>query len=345
MLQTILGEINASEVGAVLPHEHFFSDLRPLVAPLDNGIFYDKVRLSNYGALSRNPYAVLDNAVLDSETAVEDELTRIKNAGFNLAADVTTADFGRTDDNILKLKRLSEKTGVNIILGCGSYIDAAVCDEIKALPTEQMEKIIVKELTEGIGETGIKAGVIGEIGSGLTVSENEVRFLTAAAHAQNLTGFGMHIHACLWNRTGLDALDICIKAGANPEKICIDHVDVMLDEEYILSIMERGAYAEFDDFGKEYYVDRKNRNLLLHSFAYDTQRVKTIKKLIEKGFRNRILISNDVCLKSMLHSFGGWGYDHIGANVVPMMEDFGIGDDDIRAIIRDNPIRFLERGN
>lgn len=345
MLQTIHGEADASLVSAALPHEHFFSDLRPLVAPLDNGIFYDKVQLNNYGALSRNPYAVLDNAVLDSENSVEDELNRIKKAGFNLAADVTTADFGRTAENILKLKELSEKTGVNIILGCGSYIEDAVSDAVKALSVEQMEKIIIKELTVGIEDTGIKAGVIGEIGSGFKVSENEAKFLTAAAHAQNITGFGMHIHACLWNRTGLDALDIAVRAGANPEKICIDHVDVMLDEEYILSIMEKGAYAEFDDFGKEYYVDRKNRNVLLHSFAYDAQRVQIIKKLIEKGFKNQILISNDVCLKSMLHSFGGWGYDHIGENIVPMMEDFGISNEDIIAIIRDNPIRFLERGN
>lgn len=85
MLQTIHGEADASLVSAALPHEHFFSDLRPLVAPLDNGIFYDKVQLNNYGALSRNRYAVLDNAVLDSENSVEDELNRIKKAGFNLA--------------------------------------------------------------------------------------------------------------------------------------------------------------------------------------------------------------------------------------------------------------------
>ena len=68
-------------VNAALPHEHFFSDLRTLVAPIDNGISYDKVQLNNYGALSRNPYAVLDNAVLDSESSVEDELNRIKKQG------------------------------------------------------------------------------------------------------------------------------------------------------------------------------------------------------------------------------------------------------------------------
>lgn len=343
MLQTVLGEIEASSVKAVLPHEHLLSDLRPLVSPIDNGIFYDKVRLSNRGALSRNPYAVLDNAVLDDESAIEEELNGIKKVGFNLVADVTTADFGRSKENILKIKELSKKTDINIILGCGSYIDCAVAEENKAQSVEQMQKNIIKDLTEGIDDTGIKAGVIGEIGSSLSVSEYEVKFLTAAARAQNETGFGMHIHACLWNREGLNALDIAVKAGANPEKVCIDHVDVLLDEEYILSIIEKGAYVEFDDFGKEYYVDRKNRNLLLHSFAYDTQRVEFIKRLIERGFTNQILISNDVCLKSMMHSYGGWGYDHIGKNVVPMMEDFGIGSKDINTIIRENPVRFLEK--
>jgi len=72
--------------------------------------------------------------------------------------------------------------------------------------------------------------------------------------------------------------------------------------------------------------------------------VQFIKKLIDKGFTKQILISNDVCLKSMLHLYGGWGYDHIGNNIVPMMEDFGIKPEDINTIIRDNPVRFLERG-
>ena len=172
---------------------------------------------------------------------------------------------------------------------------------------------------------------------------SEFKFLKAAAEAQNETGFGMHIHACLFNAEGLNALNYVIKCGANAQKVCINHADVALNEDYIMGVLDKGAYIEFDNFGKEYYVDRKNRNLLEGSFAYDTERVAFIKKLIEKGYKKQILITNDICLKSMLHRYGGWGYDHIGENIVPMMEDFGIRCEDIQTIILDNPLEFLER--
>lgn len=339
MIQTVTGWIENDAVKGVLPHEHILCDLRPLVAPLDNGVFYEKVSLSNYGELSRNPYAVLDNAVLDDREAAIDEMHRLRKAGFNLVADVTTADFGRDPEFY---KELTEKTGVYLVAGCGCYVDGSVSPELKSKSVAELREIILKDLTVGMDGTDIKAGVIGEIGSGMVTSANEYKFLEAAAQAQKETGFGMHIHACLWNREGLNALDYAVKCGANPEKICVDHADVVLDEEYILGILDRGAYMEFDDFGKEYYVDRQDRNLLNGSFAYDTQRVELIKKLIERGYTKQILITNDICLKSMLHAYGGWGYDHIPKHIVPMMEDFGISADDINMIIRENPIRFLE---
>ncbi len=341
MIQTVTGLIENEEVQMVLPHEHVLSDLRPGVAPLDNGVFYDKVSLLNHGELTRNPYAVLDNAVLDDRESAKMEFRRLADVGCNLVADATTVDFGR---DAVFLKELSEQSGVYIVAGCGSYTDGMVSDEIKALSAAEMKKIILKELTEGIGDTGIKAGVIGEVGSSKKISESEFKFLKAAAEAQAETGFGMHIHACLWNREGLHALDYAIGCGATAEKVCVDHSDVLLDRDYILGILDRGAYVEFDDFGKEFYVDRRNRNLLDDSFASDPERVRFIKSLVDEGYTKQILISNDICLKSMLHNYGGWGYDHIAVNVVSMMEDFGISAKDIDTIVRENPIRFLQRG-
>ena len=183
------------------------------------------------------------------------------------------------------MKELSEKTGIHIVAGCGQYIDCAVSDELKSKSVAELRQIILNDLTIGIDGTDIKAGVIGEVGSGMETSESEYKFLQAAAEAQAETGVGMHIHACLWNREGLNALKYAVKMGANPEKICVDHADVRLDEEYIMGILDMGAYVDFDDFGKEYYVDRRNRNLLLHSFATDMERVKMIKNVLLTNLR------------------------------------------------------------
>lgn len=45
VIQTVLGWVDNNKITAALPHEHVLSDLRPIVAPLDNGVFYDKVSL------------------------------------------------------------------------------------------------------------------------------------------------------------------------------------------------------------------------------------------------------------------------------------------------------------
>ncbi len=341
MIQTVLGSVGAELIVRVLPHEHMLCDLRPLVAPLDNGIFYDKVALSNYGALSRNPYAVLDNAALDDREAAAKECRLLKKAGFDLIADATTEDFGRDP---LFLRQLSLDTGVHIVAGCGSYTDVSVTEQRKRRSVDQMRQRILDDLLIGMDGTDIKAGMIGEIGSSEEMTPAEYKVLQAAAEAQSDTGFGMHIHACLWNREGLKALDHAIACGADPQKICVDHSDVLLDEGYMMGILERGAWVEFDNFGKEYYVDRWNRNLLKGSFAYDKERVVMLKKLIDRGYVNQLLVTNDICLKSMLHNYGGWGYDHIGVNVLPMMEDYGITPEQINTITRENAIDFLERG-
>ena len=340
MITTVKGNVTRENHKYVLPHEHLISDLRPLVAPIDDEDFYRELSLSNFGKVTRNPYAVLDNAYLGSVDVAVKELIEYKKAGGTLVADVTTLDFGRDPKVLLEI---SERSGVDIVAGCGSYIDASVPERIKALSKDELRDMMLNELFCGIDGTEIKAGVIGEVGSSGETTEFEKKSLMAAAEAQREAKCGMHIHACLWNREGLSALKYAIKCGANSEKICVDHSDVLLDEDYILGILDTGAYVEFDDFGKEFYVDRKNRNLLLGSFATDVERIKFIKKLIEKGYTKQILVSNDICLKSMMHTYGGWGYDHVITNTIPMMEDFGISEADINMIMTENPLRFLER--
>lgn len=340
MITTVTGDISSDGLQYILPHEHIFCDLRFGVAPLDDEDFYKPLTLQNFGKVTRNPYAVLDNALLDNIDIQVEELRAYKKAGGSLLVDVTTEDFGRDPR---KLQEASEKSGVYVVAGCGSYHDGSVAEATKALSVPELYERIMKDLCQGMEDTDIRAGVIGEVGTSGEMTPYEKKSLEAASLAQRDTGCGMHIHACLWNAEGLNALKYAVKCGANPEKIAVDHSDVLLNEDYIMGIVENGGLVDFDDFGKEFYVDRKNRNLLLGSFAPDVQRVQFIKKLIDKGFVKQILVTNDICLKSMTHHYGGWGYDHVITNIIPMMEDFGISQKDIHTIMTENPIRFLER--
>ena len=338
MITTVLGDVKAETVGHIIPHEHIYCNMSGFLNPSDDPDFFAPLSLSNYGKVRLNPYAVLDNCILDSEELMIFEIKQFKAAGGDMYVDLGRGKSRRPES----FQRISKETGVKIVAGCGIFLSPASAEE-DAMTEEDVYNMIMRDLTVGIDGTDVKAGIIGEMGSGDVMTEFQKKGIRAAARAQKETGAGLQIHASLWTREGLNALDLAIANGANPEKVCIDHSDVRLDEEYIMGILKRGALVEFDDFGKEFYCDQRRSNYLLGSFASDVERVKFIKKLCDKGYAKQILASNDICMKSMLHTYGGWGYDHIITNIVPMMEDFGISSGDIELITKINPRNLLDK--
>ncbi|MEE8116042.1 MAG: hypothetical protein V3T28_02940, partial [Gemmatimonadales bacterium] len=122
------------------------------------------------------------------------------------------------------------------------------------------------------------------------------------------------------------------------ERTIISHIDrTIFDEERLLRLADSGCVIEYDFFGWEstYYplarVDLPN----------DGMRLALIRTLIDHGHLSRIVISHDICTKTRLRRFGGHGYGHIFANVVPLMQSRGFTDNEIRALLVDNPQRLL----
>lgn len=102
-----------------------------------------------------------------------------------------------------------------------------------------------------------------------------------------------------------------------------------------------GVYVEFDNFGKEFYVPHGNPGLLKDRFVYDLERAGLIASLAGKGYLKQILISNDICLKSMLCEYGGNGYGHIFRTVKNMLCDCGLSPFQYETIVKDNAADFL----
>jgi phosphotriesterase-related protein len=152
---------------------------------------------------------------------------------------------------------------------------------------------------------------------------------------------GVIVHTYPWGKKGLEILGILNDNGASLRRVSINHVDVDIDVQYCRKIAERGAYFEFDDFGKEYFVDKRYRGFAGGIFARDIDRVKALKRLIDEGCLGNILVSCDVCLKILLHRYGGWGYDHILTHIVPMMLEEGITREQVEVILKENPKNFL----
>jgi phosphotriesterase-related protein len=292
----------------------------------------------NLGILSRDCYALRDNLLLMDEETQTEELRRFALAGGNTVVDATLPGIGRDP---AALRRIAEKTGLNIIMGTGFYVGETHPDALAEMSDAQVAALMVRELEEGVDGTDIRAGYIGEIGISEIFDDKERKILRAAAIAQQKTGVAINVHINPWTVNGLEAADILLDAGVPASRICISHIDVENREDYVRSLLEKGVFVEFDNFGKEYYIRREVRNSGYGCFVRDTERVTFLKKLIDMGYLDRILLACDVCLKNLLHKYGGWGYDHVLTNILPMMEDEGITPAQIQTLLVKNPADWL----
>lgn len=339
-VKSVCKTLTRKDLGVTTTHEHVLLDLtaffQELPVPGIENPATQPVEMWNLGILSRDCYALKDNLLLDSEELAIRELSYFKNAGGNTVVDASLPGIGRDPK---ALARISEATGLNIIMGTGFYVGETHPKELDAMTDEEIAELMVKELTEGVD--GVCAGYIGEIGISEIFDDKERRVLRAAAIAQKRTGVSINVHINPWTINGIEAADILLNAGVDPKKICISHIDVENRIEYIYALLQKGVYVEFDNFGKEYYIRREVRNSGYGLFVHDTDRVALLKKMIDDGYKKQILLSCDVCLKNLLHTYGGWGYDHVLTNIVPMMEDEGISQEDIHTLLVENPADWL----
>lgn len=341
-VKTVTGEISREELGVVTTHEHVMLDLtafyedRAVEGVVDPST--QKVEMWNLGILSRDCYALKDNLLLTEEELQLKEINYFKEAGGNTVVDASLPGIGRDP---FALKRIAEKTGLNIIMGTGYYVGSTHPKKLLKMSEEEIADIMIGELTVGVDGSDIKAGYIGEIGISEIFDDKERRVLRAAAIAQKKTGVAINVHINPWTINGIEAADILLNAGVLPERICISHIDVENRYDYVIALLKKGVYVEFDNFGKEYYIKREVRNSGYGLFVRDTERVSFMKRLIDEGYLNQILLSCDVCLKNLLHAYGGWGYDHLLKNVVPMMEDEGITKEQIETMLVKNPADWL----
>lgn len=339
-VNSVLGVISRDELGVVSPHEHIFIDLSAFFSlrPLE-GIAHpesEPVKMEHLGQLNRDPYALKDNLVMDHYETQLCEILRFRSAGGRTVVDATMPGIGRDAG---RLAKISKESGLHVIMGTGYYVTSTHPDALARMTETEIAEEMLREINEGVD--GVKAGVIGEIGISEVFDEAERRVLRAAAIAQKKSGVGILLHINPWTVNGLEAVSILLEQDVAPDRIAVSHIDVENREEYVLALLEQGVFVEFDNFGKEYYVEADARREGYGCFVSDLQRVSFLQLLIQKGYLKQILLSCDVCLKTLLRTYGGWGYDHLLRNVLPMMREAGISENEINTMLKENPADFL----
>ena len=342
-VQTVLGPIDGDALGIALPHEHLLIDLSSAyIAPSGasaRGRAYEKVGLDNLSWLRYHPYQNLDNIQLLDEGEAIDEAILFKRAGGSSIVDCTINGIGRDPES---LARISRGTGLNVIMGSGYYTAPSHPPELSARTEDQIVEEIIGDLTAGVGDSGIKAGFIGEIGCSWPLEENERKVLRAAAVAQRHTGACLSIHPGRSREAPFEIIDIVEELGAELRRVIMCHIDVRLrerDDRHRLA--ETGCYLEYDVFGWEGHFPSYWTADEFMDIPNDTQRIYEILDLIGEGHLEQILVSQDICRKTARTCYGGWGYAHILDYVVPMMRQRGMTQEQIDTILIENPRRVF----
>ena len=335
---TVNGLIDPEDLGFTLPHEHFYVDLRKN-HPLPNDFTKEeldycnaKLDLSNL-AYARAGYPLQDNYVLSpkEEDLIIQEVFEFKKRGGKSLIDPTSIGLGR---NPLAIKKISDLTGLNIVLGCSWYQKVFHPENLDQKNIEELTDQILNEINCGIDNTGIKPGIIGEIGvNAKPLIENEIKVIKASAIASKVSGLSMLFHGPPYEEHNT-VLDMVEDQGVDPSRVIFGHCDRLAEDiPKLISTLNRGVYVEFDCLGNDGSAKPWDMATIIVA--------KAIPELIDAGYVNRILISQDICKKVHLKKFGGTGYSFILEEFIPFLQNIGISNSDIIQITENNPKDLL----
>ncbi|OHD69381.1 MAG: hypothetical protein A2W19_05580 [Spirochaetes bacterium RBG_16_49_21] len=319
-INTVLGPISSDDLGLVLAHEHIVAaypgwECDPLSRP------YDRERIASICLRSIEP---------------------VKAYGVNSIVDATPADLSR---DVEVMKRVSEQAGINIICSTGRYTEeegkwaylkqragAGVGD----MRTELYDGFM-HEITQGIGASGVKPGVIKVATGRSRITPLEEAMLGAAARASRETGTPVITHT-EDGTMGPEQADILIGEGADPDRIMIGHMCGNPSLQYQMDVLSRGVSISFDRFGIELFLPDRVRTAVLAG-------------LLAAGYAGRIMISQDFigCVFGRGGSLAfevalkmaNWSFINIFRNIIPALKQAGITEEQIKTMTVDNPRRLL----
>lgn len=321
-VETLRGPVDVGALGQTLMHEHIF-----VVAT---------EHLNNYGK----------GAWWDEEFRVADAVTKLGAAaakGVRTIVDPTVWGLGRY---IPRVQRIAEQVPeLNIIVATGIY----AFEEMPHTYTfrgpgliidrpDPMVDDFVRDLTEGIADTGIKAALLKCVVEEKGLTPGVERICRAVAKAHVRTGAPITVHTNSLVGSGLIALDLFAKEGVDLAKVVVGHAGDSNDLDYLMRLADTGAILGMDRFG-------------LDAYNPTAQRVATIAALCQRGYADRMVLSHDAAC--FMDYFGGdwdetrstltpnWRYDHIHDDVLAALLDSGVTDDQIEQMLVFNPKRYF----
>jgi phosphotriesterase-related protein len=333
-VMTVTGPVPVDQLGMTLMHEHILNDCRCWWhAPKTKERQYlaeSFVCIEILGELRQDPFVNKHNITLDDEPLAIAELKAFAAEGGRTVVEPTCQGIGRDPR---ALRRISEATGLNIVMGAGYYLGSSHPEKVAAMTAEQIADEIVREATQGADGSDVRIGLIGEIGVSSDFTAGEEKSVRGAAQAQVRTGLPLMVHLPGWFRLGHRVLDVVAEEGGDLRHTVLCHMNPSHDDQpYQQELAARGAFIEYDMIGMDFfYADQKVQ------CPSDEEAARAIVKLVEAGYTDRILLSHDVFLKMMLTRYGGNGYAYIPRHFLPRLRRHGLHEAILNQMMQDNP--------
>ena len=318
-VETVRGPIATGDLGVVLMHEHVFV-LSPEI-------------IANY------PEGWGDEAAREAD-AVE-KLNALKAIGVDTIVDPTVIGLGR---DIPRIQRVAAQTGLQIVVATGvyTYNDVPMFFHFTGPGTaldgpEPMVDMFVRDITEGIAGTDVKAAILKCATDEPGVTPGVDRVLRAVARAHLATGVPITTHTHAHTRRGLEQQRIFAEEGVDLSRVIIGHSGDTTDLDYLEELIAAGSYLGMDRFGLD--------NIL----SFD-DRVDTVAKMCAQGHANKMVLAHDAsCHIDWLPEAAlpvvlpNWHYLHIHNDVLPALRQRGVTDEQITTMLVDNPRAIFSR--
>src|SRR5262245_33045920 len=313
-VQTVTGGCAPEALGVTLMHEHLM-----------------------VGWPGWEAEAPLDRATRREHTKrCIDRLAELHEGGVLRLVEPCPIDLGRDIDFMAEV---AQQSPVRIVCATGLYKEDTGAPAYFKFRQQfgdalaEMTDVFVSEITEGIGDSGVRAGVI-KVATGVgRITPYEEVVLRAAAHAHRATGAPITTHTDE-GTMGMEQLAILVGEGVPASAIVVGHSCGSSNLDYHLAMLDRGATLGFDRFGLE----------ILHP---DRARLATLIGLLGVGFERQIVLSHDSvwCWRGHMPPLPmvlpDWQPTHVFKNIIPRLREAGVPQAKIDAMLVDNPRRYF----
>ena len=333
---TVHGPVPVSDLGPTHVHEHLYIDFRPFLGLHPYAVVSEEPLTIETAAEARwNPGGFPDNYHQTDVDQVVEELAPFYAAGGRTIVEVTPSHMSRRPRI---LREISERSGVQVVMGGGYYLAGSHPPGTADRSVDDIAAELVDEWRHGVAGSGVRPGIIGEIGTGDPVQPEEFRILRAVARAHLETGLPISVHLHPWGLEGTKVLDVLEAEGVDPARVILGHMNTAIaDDAYQLGLLERGANLAYDLMGFDHSLIGLGRYP-----PSDFDIVAGLVALAGRGHLEQLLVSQDMGgVKTRLLAYGGWGYAHTLRHVVPLFRRAGWGDGEVRTLMVDNPARIL----